>query len=197
MKTPDIKLSKRLNKLFFQNQEGGVFVECGANNGYAGSITWWFENKKSWSGVLIEPNPRCFFGLTQNRPNCVNLNLALSNTRGHSTFKVPTDGSRGPFTGRGSLELSFDSRPTEIYEVSTDTYKNVLGDLEKIDLFVLDVEGHEMEVLDGALGGNLLPRVWIIETDKIAAEAILDIIGPLGYKIAGEDKSNTYFLREV
>jgi len=198
MRTPDIAFAKRINKIFFKNQKEGFFVECGANTGYAGSVTWWFEEEQSWNGVLIEPNPYCFDELVEQRPNCANLNLALSNTKGFSTFKLPTDGPRGLFAGRGSLGLSYGSRPTTSCEVATDTYKNVLGNLgiEKIDLFILDVEGHEIEVLEGALECALLPRVWIIETNKTASAEVLNLIGPLGYEIVGGDRSNTYFLKE-
>jgi FkbM family methyltransferase len=200
MKKPDINFSKCLNKLFFKGQRNGFFVECGANTGEAGSITWWFEKELVWSGLLIEPNPHCFAELVKQRPNCENLNLALSNSQGTASFEFPTDGPRGLFAGRGSVNgaCSYGSRPTETHEVAIDTYRNILGsrEIEKIDLFILDVEGHEMEALEGAMDCSLLPRVWVIETNKTTAEDVLSLIGPLGYTVAGNDRSNTYFLKE-
>ena len=38
-------------------RRGGVFVEAGANDGYAQSNTYYFERMRGWSGVLIEPVP--------------------------------------------------------------------------------------------------------------------------------------------
>ena len=45
----DIKLEKYLN------YDRGYFVELGANDGINQSNTFYFEKKRRWSGVLIEP----------------------------------------------------------------------------------------------------------------------------------------------
>ena len=57
----DKKLEKYLN---FRN---GFFVELGANDGIKQSNSLYFELKKNWKGVLIEPSPYNFQKCLQNR----------------------------------------------------------------------------------------------------------------------------------
>ena len=37
----------------------GFFIESGAADGVRYSNTLYFESKYNWSGLLVEPNPRC------------------------------------------------------------------------------------------------------------------------------------------
>ena len=188
--------------MFFNNKKNGVFVECGANDGYDGSITWLFEDKFAWTGVLLEPNPHCFKILTKKRPNCTNLSKALSDSDGNHTLVFPTDGSRGILAAVGSLEGSrgFGGRPTEKHTVETIKYEtlfsknNELG-IEHIDLFVLDVENHELESLSTVTEDTVLPDVWVIETNKTPESEVMKILGPLGYIVVGGDKDNSYIKR--
>jgi FkbM family methyltransferase len=50
-------------------------------------------------------------------------------------------------------------------DIETKTYSQLILELNinKLDLFVLDVEGHEFEVLEGMVGCNVLPDVFVIE----------------------------------
>jgi len=193
---PDIGFSKRLFKLL-KDPDACFFVECGANDGVSGSVTWWFEKERGWKGILLDANPHCYQKMVENRPDCINLHMALSDSRGSSSFTFPLDCPRGLYPGGGRLGGTFGSSPTETHEVSIDTYENMIVDhnIARIDLFVLDVEGHELEVLRGAQGAAVQPRVWAIETNKITVDEIFNILGPLGYEVAGGDRSNTYFLK--
>ena len=38
-------------------QSDGFYVECGAGNGLKTSNSMFFETKRNWTGLLIEPNP--------------------------------------------------------------------------------------------------------------------------------------------
>jgi hypothetical protein len=38
-----------------------------------------------------------------------------------------------------------------------------MNDIKHVDLFVLDVEGHEEQVIEGMKGCNILPDVFCIE----------------------------------
>jgi hypothetical protein len=66
----------------------GIFVECGANDGYAGSNCKFFEDTLKWSGYNIEPTPETFKLLEQKRPHCRNFNLAFSDHCGEVSFAL-------------------------------------------------------------------------------------------------------------
>jgi hypothetical protein len=40
--------------------ENGFFVECNANDGEVNSNSLFFEMKRNWTGILIEPNQEAF-----------------------------------------------------------------------------------------------------------------------------------------
>ena len=50
-----------VNKKIFKNKlNNGFFVEAGAWDGESFSNTLFFELKKNWTGLLVEPNPDAF-----------------------------------------------------------------------------------------------------------------------------------------
>ena len=52
------QLDKKLEK--FVNYNDGFYVELGANDGVSQSNSLYFETKRNWSGILIEPSPHNF-----------------------------------------------------------------------------------------------------------------------------------------
>jgi FkbM family methyltransferase len=138
---------KLLNEKYFKNKRDGFFIELGAMDGITYSNTLFFEQQFGWTGVLIEPQKSMYDLLINNRPNCYNFNYAISEVEGDTLF-------------RGSHALGgIDSTMTEQHKTSwnlTETYfvkskpmKDILKDLsiKEIDLFSVDVEGGELEVL--------------------------------------------------
>ena len=66
----------------------GVYIECGANNGNAGSNCKFFEETLHWTGYNLEPTPIAFEQLEQNRPKARNINAALSDRSGFLDFVI-------------------------------------------------------------------------------------------------------------
>ena len=225
---PDLGFSRKLNNLFFKGQKGGFFIECGANTGWGGSISYFYEHQLGWKGLNIEANPYCYAALIQERPNCTNLEIALSNTRGEAQFHFPTNRPRGKWCGIGSLiDGSIEgSRPKECEQsvslserkgldvdkltmpgwgsavehltVKTDTYSNIIRDhdVKKVDLFVLDVEGAELQVIEGMVGCPILPEVFCVETHWLTEPIVTEALKPLEYKIGGQGRYDTFYVKK-
>jgi hypothetical protein len=66
-------LDKKLEK--YIDYRDGLFVELGANNGHQQSNTLYFEIKKGWRGILIEPSHHLYL-------ECVNFR----NEKGNSIY---------------------------------------------------------------------------------------------------------------
>jgi FkbM family methyltransferase len=199
---PDLKADKtfslRLDRLFFQGKNEGTLIECGANDGLTRTIGMYFE-QRGWQAINIEPHPDAFKQLVVNRPGSVNLNLALSDKVGKAQISWPTNRT----TGVSTLEKYRGKRACSSATVSTTTYKNVIEVLgvQKIDLFILDVEEHELSVIRGMEGSPVWPEYFIIETNKptTTPEIVGAALAPKGYTVVGSggqqrcDKNNTYF----
>ncbi len=190
----DVNFSRRLDKLFFTGKNNGTLIECGAVDGFTRIIGMYFE-QKGWKAINIEPNPQSYSELVVNRPASVNLNLALSDTVGEASFSWPNK-----CLSHGTLEENdFMGRASSWAVVPTTTYKNVIEvlGLKKLDLFILDVEEHELSVISGMEGASVLPEYFIIETNKptTTPEIVAAALAPKGYTVVGKDHSNTYFRR--
>lgn len=202
-------LDKILHEKFFLNKRGGSFIECGAFDGVIESNTLFFYENFDWRGYNIEPVPKIFEALKNNREKDKNFNLALSNIDGTSIFTqaiavdVPFyDGHFGngslQHTSNHLLELynrrcKFEKYEVETMKIST-FYKN-FKIKKQIDLFILDVEGHETEVLSclEEVEKSIAPNVIAVEYGHCGEENIFKYLLPLGYKMEYQDKINLVF----
>jgi FkbM family methyltransferase len=190
---------QKLDRLFFNGRKNGTLMECGAIDGIKSCVGLYFEQKLNWSTINVEANPNAFADLVVNRPNQVNLNLALSDKVGEAIFRCPNALAR---IGHGTIEKARTfKRATWQIPVQTTTYSNVIAALgiEHLDLFVLDVEEHELSVLRGMEDCPVWPEVFVVETNKpsVSPEKVLEVLAPKGYVVAGGDKSNTYYERRA
>ena len=146
----------------------GIFVEIGANNGITYSNTKFFEDVLGFTGMLIEPHPIAFDELIKNRPNCKCLNYAISKTEGSMDFGIPDNSTMMA----GLIDENLKKRKNlEIIKVkSVPFYKILNTDIYKyIDIFFIDVEGGEFEVLE-TIDWNIKIYIIYIELDNTNKE---------------------------
>lgn len=191
---------------FFKNFEGpGFFIECGACDGVLDSSCLFFSETLGWQGINIEPTPYFYKKLQANRPGDRNLNLALSDTDGKSTFKLAIHPYWGRNCNNGSLshaehhteQLVEMGCEFEEFEVITKRFADVVKaeKIKRIDLMVLDVEGHELAVLEGMKGAAVLPRVMCVEHGQIGLEVLTEAMEALGYHYVSESFVNSFWQR--
>lgn len=184
----------------------GVFVECGAFDGLTECSCKFFEESLGWKGYSLEPVPWIFDSLQKNRPTSNNLNFALSNRDAEINFRAVVHPTFGRDCTNGSIfhlprhkEILADIGC--IYEdvtVKAITWKSLvdLMRLSVVDLFVLDVEGHELEVLEGMLGAAVLPFIMCVEFGHIGLQVIRTAMDRLGYIYDITSNGNAYFIRK-
>src|SRR4051812_41808247 len=69
----------------------GFFVECGANDGYTQSNTYYLSRYKRWKGLLIEPIPMLYELCRSFRPESTAVNCALGAADGGSATMLYSD----------------------------------------------------------------------------------------------------------
>lgn len=193
----DIPVDRILYERYFVNKNNGISIEAGAFDGITDNSTKFFEEFMNWKTINIEPLNHIYHQLTSNRPNSININCALSNIANKSKIRVYDINQYGIFNTNASichtdlhrkiLEQMSGNRFLE-QDIETITYKSLIESLglEKIDLFVLDVEGHEINVIEGMMNCDILPDIFVIEhghrnvgvfdayLDKLNSKYILD-----------------------
>ncbi len=144
-----------------ENKKKGVFVEFGADDGILNSNTLLLEKKYNWEGLLVEPNPYIQKNLKNNR-ECDIENLIISN-KSYEVIKFESRADRQQseiYKGGSILSNS------EIFEIKTITLNNLLEKYkikQGFEFLSIDVEGNEIEVLEGFNLNYWKPKIVIIE----------------------------------
>lgn len=155
----------------------GFFIEAGANNGYSQSNTYYFERMRGRKGILIEGIPQLYEKCRKERSQSTVLNYALvakdylvqTVRMRYSGLMSLVEGAQKSIQG----DLEHIKKGIEIQGIDTTyevivparTLTSILDELavEKIDLFSLDVEGYELEVLKGLNLDKYRPKYMLVE----------------------------------
>lgn len=201
-------VDKYIYDTFFKKEERknkGFFIECGAFDGETECSCKFFEETLNWKGINIEPSPVVYEKLIANRPLATNINYALSNKHGKAMFTSVVHPEFGEMCTNGSLHHGYKHKEWldsigckyKQYEVDVITYKELLEryQFKKIDLFVLDVEGNELNVIDSMKGCKVLPEVFCVEHGNLDKEEVRRKVEDLGYRYHSESFVNSFFVR--
>ena len=181
-------------------------MECGAFDGVAESSCLFFEESMGWTGVNNEAVPFVYNALAQNRPKSININAGLSSRSGIGIFKHAVHPEHGLLFGNVSLEHS-EGHSIDLSEqgchfinfaIPLITFKDVVRDLKiaRLDLFVLDVEGHELDVIAGMEGSQVLPRIFCIEHGHIDDLLLASQMMKLGFRKDRIIHNNVIYISE-
>ena len=152
----------RLKEEFFAGRNDGFFVEVGANDPVQWSQSYAFE-QRGWTGVLVEPQPALAEKLKERRKAKVYAVACSSPANAGKPMRLTLAGIHL------SLEAShfvFGMNREGVIEVPVTTLDQVLTDAQApapLDLLSIDVEGHEIDVLDGFDMARWRPRLLLIE----------------------------------
>lgn len=162
----------------------GFFVEAGANDGVRQSNTYYLSRRRGWRGLLIEPIPSLSSECKRNRPESIVRNCALVREALNGTTIELVDVDLMSMVRDASEEQE---RAIQVAESVQGLRRNVVtiegrslsSLLEEIgsptiDLFSLDVEGYELDVLQGLNLEKHSPRWILIETKQI--ESVEELI---------------------
>ena len=193
---------------YFQNYTNGISIECGSYDGLTENCTKFFEDNLDWKTINIEPLNHIYKKLILNRPNSINKNIALSDKSDISNIRVYDIKNHGINNTNASLNHTDNHR--KLLEnasnnkyidqpVNTITYKQLIQDLKinQLDLFVLDVEGHEFNVIEGMLNEDILPDLFVIEHGHRKIGVFDEILNKLNskYKLDHVSFVNSFYIK--
>ena len=182
---------------YFFGKVNGVIVESGALDGDLFSTTYMFQKHFNWLPVHVEGGIKHYNKLIVNRPDAININAALCNESRVLHYLSrragsPVDGiiefMEPKFVKRFHKMYSLTQQSDYLQEVQCMRFADIakaLG-LRHIDIWVLDVEGAELQVLQGTDFAELEIDVIIVETvrrDFVASETLLvkELLSRQGY----------------
>ena len=173
------ELDKKLRK--YLNYKNGFYVELGANNGVDQSNTLYFEMKRGWKGILMEPALNNYLECLERRgkKNVVFCNACVSNEFKEKFIEFSFANLMSTATAINSdlpninehLENAKNFYPQKQHSLKFAALTTTLNDLldegnapHTIDLLSLDVEGAELEVLKGIDFGKYSFKYILVES---------------------------------
>lgn len=169
--------------LEFINYRDGFFVEIGAGDGVYLSNTHYFEKRLGWHGILVDPVLHHYLNCLTHRPKSKSYLCAATN------FENESDYVKLKYGGYATLFLSSQSDILDTQKHMIDaanyipsgtagvefiaplrTMTEILDSASApkvIDFFSLDVEGNELEVLQGIDFSKYRVKWLLIESREI------------------------------
>jgi FkbM family methyltransferase len=151
---------------FFGRRAGGYFVEVGANDPRQLSQTWLLE-QLGWTGLLVEPQQKCYEKLVEARPKSRVVRAACAGPEARGTGSLHVAQS----SVHSSLERHVDDQGVNYVGLETVpivTVDELLAQAppKRVDFVSIDVEGTELDVLRGFDLARWKPELLLIE-DKV------------------------------
>lgn len=186
-----------------RQQTEGFFIEVGAFDGYHFSTTYALESV-GWNGLLIEAIPERAEACRIRRPHSRVVRAALGRrgSAGTTTFTIVNDQyggmlSFGPAAGPHAREVARAGLGTRTITVPLTSMDELLKEhAGPIDAAVIDVEGAEVEVLNGFDLDRFKPRLLILEDNERGKNAALEqYMATKPYIFAGWLSVNRLYVR--
>ena len=176
---------------FFGNIKG-YYVEVGANDPRERSQTWHLE-QQGWTGVLIEPQPDLAATLRAERKGKVFAVACSSPAKAGQELSLHV---AGPLSSLDRRSMAPGATPEKVIRVPVRTLDSILeeaGSPAAFDFLSIDVEGHEIEVLQGFDLARWRPRLIMIE-DHVADLSKHRYLNAAGYRIIRRYENNGWYV---
>ena len=165
----DMWLFHNIFKKYALANRTGFYVDSGANHWRDMSNTFFYDVCLGWKGLCIEPSPQYHDGLLQHRschlvPTCIAASTSYVHLSGEGAGTHVVQDS-----GTNSLQcLSLETMLGQ-------KIKNDKGKYE-VDLWSLDVEGYELNVLSGLNFSNVNISVLLVKDFWISQRQLDEIL---------------------
>ena len=187
---------------YLKHIESGFYIEAGANNGIWQSNTLMLQNI-GWRGILIEPNVHMFQSCISNRPFNHYFNCALVDKQYDKEsiegFFNKTD-YENSLCGQISHDLNehccenrwVNETPVSVKAMTLENILKTLNLNKEIDFLSLDVEGYEINVLNGLDLNKNRPNFVLLESssNEKRRKELFDYMIKFDYNFIGQITTN-------
>lgn len=182
--------------------EAGFFVDVGCFHPTRGNTTYVLY-KNGWRGINIDVDQIKIEAFRLRRPHDISITCAISNQAGKVEYW-----RRGLWSGLNSLEILERMQSEKGWiktEVDTDTLTNVIDQTRHKDRFIdflsVDVEGHNLAVLQSLDFARYRPKLICVETWDSSIEDVIHsplyaFLSAQGYILVNWIDLNLVFLHQ-
>jgi FkbM family methyltransferase len=194
-----------LRHILGSDKMSGFYVDVGAFHPTLFSNTYFFY-LNGWQGINIEARPGSKTLFDKVRPRDINLEVGVSSERGSMTYYfIAEDSPMNSFSPDFLRQIEMMKEVRSEIPVPTlplaEVFDRHLPDGQSIDFLDVDVEGHDLEVLESNDWKRFRPRLIVVEDEGLdpRESAIIRMMKGHGYELCAQnviilDKINEYFL---
>ena len=158
----------------FRKKNDGFYIDVGCQHPIKNNNTFLLY-KKGWKGINIDLDIDNINLFNIARPKDDNINIAVSNKVGETDLYFYH--KKSPINTIDKRTSDFQkAHVSEIKKVKTNTLVNIINSSKyynnKIDLLTIDVEGHEINVLEGFDFNFNKPDVIVVEYLDLSAKKL-------------------------
>ena len=157
---------------YFKNKQKGVYLDVGCQHPISNNNTYLLY-KKGWSGINIDLDFESIQLFNLARSSDVNINATVSS--GEFTKELFFYHDKSPINTIEKKIADYQSaKVTEVRSVETKTLNDILTDnlINKVDYLNIDVEGHEIDVLNGFDINKFSPDIVSVEFLDLAMKKL-------------------------
>ncbi|HKS09959.1 MAG TPA: FkbM family methyltransferase [Pyrinomonadaceae bacterium] len=194
-----------LRHMLGSDKMSGFYVDVGAFHPTLFSNTYFFY-LNGWQGINVEARPGSKQLFDRVRPRDVNLEIGVSRARGEMTYYfIAEDSPMNSFSPEFLKQIEMLEHVKQQISVPTlplaEVLERHLPQGQAIDFMNVDVEGHDLEVLESNDWKRFRPKVIVVEDEGLnpRESAIVRTMKTHGYELCAQnviilDKINEYFL---
>jgi len=178
----------------------GFYIDVGAQHPVLDSVTKAFY-EKGWRGINIEPVTQWFELVAQDRPEDINLQIAISSTSKELSLFEVVDTGLSTTTERYADRHEAEGHPVERHTVACRSLDDIIAEyaIDDIHFLKVDVEGAEDSVMESISLDRHRPWIMVIEATEPNSQqpAYVDweprVIAN-GYDLVYEDGLNRFYV---
>ena len=158
----------------FRDKNDGFYIDVGCQHPIKNNNTYLLY-KKGWKGINVDLDIDNIDLFNIARPKDDNINIAVSNKVGETDLYFYH--KKSPINTIDKKTSDFQTaQVSEIKKIKTNSLINIINSSRynnnKIDLLSIDVEGHELQVLEGLDFNLYKPNVIVVEYLDLSAKKL-------------------------
>ena len=182
----------------YLGSKAGAFIEVGANHPRHGSQTWHLA-ERGWRGIVIEPQSKFFVLLEKERPESFVVRAACTSADriGTITLHIPSeDGFATVEPNKDDFYVHYDASESvdaKTLDMIIAEWRAATQETTAIRFVAIDVEGHELDVLQGFSLAVHHPDLILIE-DKLQDLSKHRYLTAAGYRLVRRTCLNNWYI---
>jgi len=187
-----------LIRQLFSDKQRGTYIDIGANHPINLNNTKMLYDM-NWSGVNVEPNPRLYKLICEDRKRDINVNCGVADVAGEMIFYEIEPDCYSTFDENIALMAKYSRNKKVVNKtgIKVVTIQDIFAMCDRhVDLLSIDTEGFDYKVLSTNDWGKNRPGVILVELNHDEDDSVHNLLINNNYALILYNGTNGVFVDE-